>query len=314
MKKTFVQSGHLLTNLMGTLDKASKVLNLAAEFDSDLKGIASDFESFTSTLNTVRDFVMGLQKVSGQKNIEVNKKLDLVIIKDNDGNVKNLYKKENMKTDFQKLAALQESKSSEAVDFATTVKDRYKDYFDTVKGDNTGVTLIGLRGWGIGGTKKRPTLYEKARKVGEHDYDDMLLVLDPEGNLGAFDQVNFEGTSARNRKKKGKSFPYPAITDGSYDLVAWTHDGASEDYSDVLLTKKNGLDTYLPTKEWNQYTENFTAYGIEIHKGGKGWTYSEGCITIFAPSGSSTWDRFMSSFPSDAKDLTKVGTFDLMNL
>lgn len=286
-------------------------MNVAAELNPGLKENSS-FGNLLKNINYTRNILSGVFSVAGQKNIEINRNFDLVVIKDDEGNVKNVYERKEMKADFQKLAALQESKSNEAKDFETIVKDRYKDYFDTVKGNNTGVTVIGLRGWGIGGTEERPTLSDKAREQGEHDYDDMLLVLNPEGNLEAFDQVNFEGTSARDRKKEGKSFPYPAITDGSYDLVAWTHKSDSGDYKDVMLMK-NG-DTYLPTMNWNEFTKGFTAYGIEIHKGGKGWTFSEGCITIFAPDGSSTWDRFMSNFPSGTNDWTKVGTFSLMTL
>lgn len=217
-----------------------------------------------------------------------------------------------MKADFQKLAALQESKSSEAKSWETTVKDRYKDYFDTVKGDNTGVTVIGLRGWGKGTPVK-----DTETLKGEHPYDDMLLVLDEEGNLGAFSEVNFEGSSAKgyyykeSGKRKNLDGDNPSIQDGNYTINAVVHSGY-----DALSVNNNGnipINEAINPNYPEQIDSNGVAFAnfIHIHKGGtQGWNYSEGCITVIETS----WNRFWSYFDSGLPQGTEVGRFSLMRL
>lgn len=193
------------------------------------------------------------------------------------------------------------------------MKDKYKDYFETVKGNNKGVTLIGLRGWGIGGTKEHPTLTDEARKRGEHDYDDMLLVLDPEGNLGAFSQVNFEGSTLKGDvniggEKTTLDGENPSILDGNFTLNTVKH--GSKQYDALTLNN----DKKVPTGPGSNpnYPKRNPPYATEIHihKGGSDWTWSQGCITVF----STHWDRFMSYFPNDVALGTQVGTFSLMTL
>ncbi|MGE5581098.1 MAG: RHS repeat-associated core domain-containing protein [Bacillota bacterium] len=71
-------TGHSLSSLFSTLGKINQALNLAAELDPNLKGLASAFDSFAGALSNVRDFVMGAKEVFGQKNIKVTK--DKVIV------------------------------------------------------------------------------------------------------------------------------------------------------------------------------------------------------------------------------------------
>ena len=299
-------TGHILINFE-ILSTISKGLNLAAELDSDFEGLASSFNKFTGCLSDVKDFIMGAKQVFGQKDIKVTK--DKVIVRTKDGGRK-IYDKEDMKTDFQYLAALQEdkSKAGEAEKFEKIVKDEYKDYFDVVKGDNQGVTLIGLRGWG----KRTPVPGTDTIK-GEHPYDDMLLVLDEKGNLGAFSEVNFEGSSAKGyyySKKLGRTVTLdgtnPAILDGVYDLHTRIHSGY-----DALTINDDGRVPTGPGSNPN-YPERNPPYavGVHIHKGGSDWNWSEGCITVY----SKHWDRFMSYFPKDQKEHTWVGKFNLMTL
>ena len=301
-------TGNTLGNVIGALGKISQVMNLAAELNPSLK----ENSSFGNLLNNL-NYTRNILSVMGQKNIEVYRNLDLVVIKDDEGNIKNAYKREDMKADFQKLAALQESKSSEAKNWETTVKDRYKDYFDTVKGDNTGVTVIGLRGWGIGGTKERPTLSDEARKQGEHDYDDMLLVLDSEGNLGAFYQINFEGSTLKGDvniggEKTTLDGTNPSILDGNFTLNTVKH--GSTEYDALSLDNNASIPTG-PGVNLNYPKRNPPyAEGVHIHKGGSDWTWSEGCITVF----SKQWDRFINYFPKDQVEGTQVGKFSLMTL
>ena len=249
-------TGNTLGNVISVLGKISTVMNFAAELNPSLKENSS-FGNFLKNLNYTRNILSGIFPVAGQKNIEIDRTFDLVIIKDDEGNVKNAYKREEMKTDFQKLAALQESRSNEAKDFETIVKDRYKDYFDTVRGNESGVTVIGLRGWGIGGTKKHPTLTEEARKRGEHDYDDMLLVIDPEGNLGAFSQVNFEGSTLKGDVKVGGetetlTADYPTIVDGNYSLNATKHKNNPDSYTALRVNNYGDVETQDPNVHyWN---------------------------------------------------------------
>jgi hypothetical protein len=317
-------TGHILINF-DVLSTISKGLNLAAELDSDFEGLASSFNKFTGCLSDVKDFIMGVKQVFGQKDIKVTK--DKVIVRTKDGGRK-IYDKEDMKTDFQYLAALQEdkSKASETERFEKIVKDEYKDYFETVRGNESGVTLIGLRGWGIGGTEKRSTLSDEARKRGEHDYDDMLLVIDPEGNLGAFSQVNFEGSTLKGDvnvrgETETLTADYPAIVDGNHSLNATKHLNNPDSYTAIRVNNYGDVETQAPNVHyWNNKKNKVynRASGIEIHKGGSDWVWSKGCITLFAPpNNTGQWDRFINMFNITESDITKnsnIGTFHLMTL
>ena len=283
-------TGHSLDSALNVLNSVCNTMNLVAAIDPNAGEAASAFNSFISKLNSVNAFLKGADPVKGQKNIETTK--DLVIIKDDKGNVKNVYKKEDMRNDFQKLAALQEdkTKADEAGKFETTVKDKYKDYFNEVKGNNSGATLIGLRGWGNGPTTKP----DNENLKGQNTYDDMLLVLGEDGKLGAFSAVNFESTDAKGwYKSKGEKKTLTGDYNDIGDVTAEVNYGYHGDYQALWLrnnypvkgTKPNGEMTFLE--------------GIHIHKGGDTWTFSKGCITIYDgsnPNFSGQWDRFMSYF------------------
>ncbi|MCL6592314.1 MAG: hypothetical protein K6U80_20515, partial [Firmicutes bacterium] len=168
--------------------------------------------------------------------------------------------------------------------------------------------VIGLRGWGEG-TKLHDTDKVKGEK---NTYDDMLIVLGTDGAMDVISRANFEGTTATGTYGDGKTLTgnYPKIADGIYDLQSCSHLGK---YNDVILTSNGSYK--IPTIGENpRYPGTYTASGIEIHKGGIDWTWSEGCITIYAPgSDTSRWDRFISHFPTQPIG-TRVGSINLMSL
>ncbi|MCL6592307.1 MAG: RHS repeat-associated core domain-containing protein, partial [Firmicutes bacterium] len=234
-----------------------------------------------------------------------------ITVKDSAGNVTATYNKEEMKADFQKLAQMQQEGAPGAKEFAETVKTKYKAFFDVTKDQKGGVSVIGLRGWGEG-TKLHDTDKVKGEK---NTYDDMFLVVGTEGSLDVFSRANFEGTTATGTYGDGNKLvgSYPSIADGVYELYSWNHLGK---YNDLLLKSNNKLN--IPTIGENpRFPERGNpgyATGIEIHRGGSDWTWSQGCLTIYAPSGdTSLWDRFISLFPTQPIG-TKVGTLNVMTL
>ena len=229
-------TGHTLFNAIGMINKG---LKLVAALDDDFEGLASSFSKFTGYLSDIKNLIMGARDVFGQPNIKVTK--DKVIVKTKDG--EKTYDKEKMKTEFQQLAEIQADKTQTAdakSKAAKDVKDNYKDYFEAVKGDNKGTTLIGLRGWGIG-TEVCTQKTDKADLKWEEKYDDMLLVLDPEGNLGAFSEVNFEGSTAKgyytkkDGTKKYMNESNPSIKDGNYTINAVQHGNPAYDALSLII-------------------------------------------------------------------------------
>lgn len=137
--------------------------------------------------------------------------------------------------------------------------------------------------------------------------------LTEDGDLSIFSRANFEGTTATGTYKGGKrtlTGQYPTIQDGIYELNAVIH---SEYYALSLENNRK-----VPTKGENPaYPERGNpgyADEVHIHKGGADWTWSEGCLTIYAPKDdTSRWNRFISMFPVVDYG-TRVGSLTLMTL
>lgn len=252
-----------------------------------------------------------------QGNVTVD--INQVVVKDNAGNVVGTYNRDEMKNDLQKLAQLQQNAYNTkspadvkaATEFADTVKNKYKDFFNATKDSQGGVSVIGLRGFGVG----TPCIDTPKIKGEKNTYNDMLIVMGTDGALDVLSRCNFEGTTATGTygDKTLNAKGYPSIANGIYDLQSNSHLGK---YNDVILTSNGSYK--IPTIGQNpQYPERGNpgyATGIEIHKGGIDWTYSQGCITIYAPSNdTSRWDRFISHFPTQPVG-TRVGSFNLMTL
>jgi len=247
---------------------------------------------------------------TNQGSIESND--EEVIVKDGAGNIVAVYDKEQMKNDFQALANKQQIGSPDAEDFEEVIKSTYSAFFEATK-DPSGVTVIGLRGWGMG--TDIPATDSGKIKGETNGYDDMLLVMDESGNLSCFSEANFEGSTATGSyysesKKRNVTLDgtNPSIVDGTYTLNITIHSGY------YALTLNN--DGKIPTQGTNPNKPDRNppyADGIHIHKGGQiGWNYSEGCITIRDANGQ--WKRFISIFPSGLDIGIQVGTFNLMSL
>jgi len=222
-----------------------------------------------------------------------------------------------LKSDLQRLAQLQQNAVSNptpvnieaARNFADKIKKDYKEFFEATKDKQGGVSVIGLRGWGVG-----YPCYDTKDIKSNDIYDDMLIVMGTDGAMDVLTRCNFEGTTAVGSYNEGKNKltgNYPSIADGIYNLQSCSHYG---NYDNVILASGNSYKI-LTIGENSQYprTENpGYAIGVEIHKGGDDWTWSEGCITIYAPKhDTSRWDRFMSHFPIKPIG-TRVGSFNLM--
>ncbi|MCL6592310.1 MAG: hypothetical protein K6U80_20495, partial [Firmicutes bacterium] len=217
------------------------------------------------------------------------------------------YNLEHMRDDLQLLAALQQSNPDRARYFEGYVKEKYKFFWDYCSGAN-GTTILGLRGWGIGGG-----ISQNAINHGEHDYNDMLVVL-TDGKIGVFSRVNFEGTTYKgnvtvNGKAEYKTGEYPNIADGSYDVNLGWH---KKKYA--ALWVNNNLEVSIqqlwnPAHKNKHYMEN-----CHIHRGGSEWTWSEGCITIWDPTNTSDWGRFISYFPSNPKNPNYGGSLGISGM
>ena len=241
---------------------------------------------------------------------------NLVIVKDNAGNVINAYSRDEMKEDLQKLAVLQQTAyttgnkdaQQTAIDFADSVKNKYKDFFDTTKDSKGGVSVIGLRGFGVG-----TPCYDTEKIKGEKNtYNDMLVVLGTNGNLDVFSRVNFEGTTATGTFGDGKKLEgkYPQIANGIYELDTTTHSG----YNALTLENNGRIPTIGENPQYADRGNPGYASWVHIHKGGSDWTWSEGCLTLYAPpNDTSRWDRFISLFPTQSTG-TRVGSLKLMTL
>ena len=240
-----------------------------------------------------------------------------VVVKDNAGNVVTTYFRDDLKSDLQRLAQLQQNAVSNptpvnidaAKNFADKIKKDYKEFFDATKDSQGGVSVIGLRGWGVG-TKCYDTDSIKGEK---NTYDDMLIVMGTDGAMDVITRCNFEGTTATGTYKGGtlNDKGYPSIADGSYELNAWKH---NDNYDNVVLNENGKVLIMGENPQYPGRGNPGYAIGVEFHRGGSDWTWSKGCITIYAPSGdTSRWDRFMSHFPTQPIG-TRVGSFNLMTL
>jgi RHS repeat-associated protein len=179
-----------------------------------------------------------------------------------------------------------------------------KDKTGTVvnEGTVTKITIIGLRGWGSGYTT--PTM----RSRGENPYDDSFFVATADGRIGFFDRVNLEGSTAEFTsysnflayRVNGRSYygtiaeghdgTNPSIAEGTFGLNYGYHSGYA------ALWVNNNLRVNIEQAENpNPPTGRSYMSGVHIHKGGDGWNWSEGCLTVHE----SQWSGFMSYFNSN---------------
>ena len=242
-----------------------------------------------------------------------------VFIRDSAGNVVATYFRDHMKDDLQRLAQLQQNAVKNptpvnieaAINFAEKIKKDYKEFFEATKDKQGGVSVIGLRGWGVG-YPCHDTKNIKSNDI----YDDMLIVLGTDGAIDVFTRCNFEGTTAVGTYNEGKSKltgNYPSIADGVYELNA-TYHGKENPYYALTLENDGRVPTIGENPVYPKRGNPGYAILVHIHKGGDSWTYSEGCITIYAPSNdTSRWDRFISRFPEKPRG-TRLGSLNLMTL
>lgn len=187
---------------------------------------------------------------------------------------------------------------------------------EVISGQVDNIAIIGMRGWG-----NNTRIPDTETIKGETNYyDDMLIVVSARGDVNAFYNVNFEGSTATGywdtsyidkqgwtwtiRNYLDRDGKTPRIADGTYTLHNWNHKGLY----DCLVLNKNGP---VPTIGMNpNYPGRYFADAIEIHKGGeRGWNYSAGCITVRA----SDWDDFISCFPTGPKG-REIGTISIVTL
>jgi hypothetical protein len=206
-----------------------------------------------------------------------------------------------MKADFLKLSELQANGDPKAASFESYIMRKYKvvlDYF-TKEGD---ISVIGFRGWGSGKT------YPQFEINGENSYDDLLVVL-KDDRIYMFGDVNFEGSTAKGEfKVRGNWVSHdginPSIASGTYSLNAVKHSGY------YALALENGNE--VPIREainpnWPSRNPVY-ANGVHMHKGGRDWNWSVGCVTIYKDD----WARYISIFPVEPIG-THVGTFYLLD-
>ena len=217
-------TGHIGFNVLGGM------LNVACQMIpalGDILGGVSLFDSFAGNQKTdgkgpnQKDAVNQNNQTSNQTNVTTTDKE--VQVKDKSGNVTKSYNKDDMKRDFQTLAQMQQEGSEGMQDCESSLKNKYKEFFDATKDPGGGVSVIGLRGWGVG-----TGMSKEAKDKGEHDYNDMLLTVDTSGNLQSFSRVNFEGSTfngnvAVGRKTENLTGNYPSIANGIYSLNAGKH-------------------------------------------------------------------------------------------
>lgn len=140
------------------------------------------------------------------------------------------------------------------------------------------ISVIGLRGWGTG----------LKTTDGKDSYDDMLILITANGDIGVFDTCNFEHTNATSyvdaKGVKHGLTPdrYNNFKDGRFGLNYGWH---NESYAAIWVNNNLAVPG-IPN----------TMYGVQIHRGGLDWNWSQGCITIFDPKGNGDFSRFMSYF------------------
>ncbi len=153
-----------------------------------------------------------------------------------------------------------------------------------------GILLIGLRGWGSGlettgiTNGKTLTVVEGEKK---DSYDDMIILANLYGDIAAFHNVNFESTNYMGKYSDTKAAltgKYGDIADGFYTFQYGYHG----DYAAFWVENNNAV----PSMILNPNRNDFFLTGVHIHKGGDGWSFSQGCITIHQ----NDWGRFMSYF------------------
>jgi hypothetical protein len=129
--------------------------------------------------------------------------------------------------------------------------------------------------------------------------------------INVFSRCNFEGTTFKGNTSVGyKTGDYPSIADGIYDINIGWHNKYS-----AFWVNNNGD---VSIQQWTNPRPPAGRYymqGCHVHRGGEDWTWSEGCITIWAPDASrmGQWSRFTGLFPSNSTSPNYYGISSYRN-
>ena len=166
----------------------------------------------------------------------------------------------------------------------------------------TDISMIGMRDWGTG---KKTTPSEHLG--GSDTYDDMLIVVNREGRIATLDTCNFEATNVSGyyKDKLGNKYylkpnEYRDIADGPYEFNYGYH-GDKKSYQ-AFWVKDNGKVPGFDSKGNSIFMD-----GVHIHRGGDDWSWSQGCITVYDPSGYGQWSTLMSFFANNSPKTDSKG-------
>ncbi len=186
-------------------------------------------------------------------------------------------------------------KDGGTVTVSTSIIGNYKETYYTLRdqygnlvqdGAVRSVTVIGARGWGDGYQSKTM----KAR--GENPYDDAFIVATGDGRVGFISRANLEGSTAKFTDSEGKVHDgtNPSIAEGEFVINYGLHSGYEAlrvNNNDMVGIEQNENPNPPAGRDYMDY--------CHIHKGGDGWNWSEGCLTVHE----SQWSNFMSYFGSN---------------